>query len=68
MQMRVYLLSVLNSSASLAMAPNMPEFCTRQGSQYMNFGNMAEFWICQSFEYPGLTQATEFPWMSKHGS
>ena len=43
MEMRVYLWSVLNSSASLAMAPNMPEFCTRQGSQYMNFGNMEGF-------------------------
>ena len=43
MPMRVYLCSILNSSACLAMAQNMPEFCTRQGSQYMNFGNMEEF-------------------------
>ena len=38
------------------MALNLPGFYTHQGSQYMKVVNMAGFWICQSFQYPGLTQ------------
>ena len=51
MQTWGYFWKILNGSACLAMAPNMPEFCTRQGSQYMNFGNMKGFWICQGSEF-----------------
>ena len=51
MQIGIYFWYILNNSARLAMAINLPEFYTHEGSQYMKAVNMEGFWKYQGSEF-----------------